>query len=271
MTPPSGPPASRPASGTAPAPAPDPAPDRADAGATSSSPSLGARAVGFVAGLAGMVSLLIVIPALLFGGWGTAEISVALTLYLVFFGIGTGRRLIRQGDLATRKEDHQVRTGAGRVAALLAIPGFVFAHGLAVYTFARGLGEGAHDASLGMGLSGWALAGIALGVVGLGLNHVATRTLGAFFDRIAIKDNHELVTHGVYARIRHPIYTSYLCIFFGFVLMMESPQGALAMLAVCALWFGTRIPIEEAMLEERFGEAYRAYQKRTARLVPFLY
>jgi protein-S-isoprenylcysteine O-methyltransferase Ste14 len=216
-----------------------------------------------------MVSLLIVIPALLFGAWGRVEIGVAAALYLVFFGIGTGRRLVREGELATRKEDRQVRTGLGRVAAILAGPGFVFAHGLAVFTFAQGPiqepGPGA------LGLSMWAIAGLALGLVGLVLNHLATGTLGVFFDRIAIKENHALVTHGVYARVRHPIYTSYLCIFFGFTLMMESAPGALAMLAVCALWFGTRIPIEEGMLEETFGDAYRGYRKRSWRLIPFLY
>jgi protein-S-isoprenylcysteine O-methyltransferase Ste14 len=240
--------------------------------------SQGVRAAGFVAGLAGMVALLIVLPALLFGAWGTLEIGLAVALYLVFFGIGTGRRLVRQGDLATRKEDRQVRTGAGRVAALLALPGFVLAHGLAVFTFAGRLEAQGAAGAVGTGLSfsgltvsGWAIAGLGLGVAGLILNHLATRTLGAFFDRIAIKDNHELVTHGVYARIRHPIYTSYLCVFFGFVLILQSPQGGLAMLAVSALWFGTRIPIEEAMLEERFGDAYRVYRGRTWRLVPFLY
>jgi len=227
------------------------------------------RALGFLAGLAGMVSLLIVIPALLFGAWGTTEIWMAAMLYLVFFGIGTGRRLVREGELATRKEDRQVRTGLGRVAAIMAGPGFVFAHGLSVFTFAQAGGPGQGPGAAG--LSVWVWAGLSLGVAGLVLNHLATQTLGAFFDRIAIKDNHELVTHGVYARVRHPIYTSYLCIFFGFTLMMGSAPGALAMLAVCSLWFGTRIPIEEAMLEETFGDAYRAYRKRSWRLVPFLY
>jgi protein-S-isoprenylcysteine O-methyltransferase Ste14 len=234
---------------------------------------MGVRIVGFVAGLAGMVSLLIVIPAILFGAWGTTEIWMATSLYLVFFGIGTGRRLVRQGDLAKRKEDRQVRTGLGRVAAILAGPGFILAHGLAVFTFGQHVqarvpgGVGA----LGADLSIWAMAGFGLGVAGLILNHRATATLGEFFDRIAIKAHHRLVTHGVYTRIRHPIYTSYLCIFFGFTLMMESPAGALAMLGVCALWFGTRIPIEETMLEETFGADYAAYRKRSWRLVPWVY
>lgn len=229
------------------------------------SSSLAFRALGFLAGLVGMVSLLIVIPALLFGVWGTLQVWTATILYLVFFGLGTGRRLVRQGDLATRKEDRQVRTGLGRVAALLALPGFTFAHGLAVFTFAQG------PAAADTGSSVWVAAGLVLGITGLILNHQATRTLGEFFDRIAIKENHQLVTHGVYTRVRHPIYTSYLCIFFGFTLMMQSAPGALVMLGVCYLWFGTRIPIEEAMLEETFGDAYRMYRKRSWRLVPWIY
>ncbi|MBX3001956.1 MAG: hypothetical protein KF893_25755 [Caldilineaceae bacterium] len=36
-------------------------------------------------------------------------------------------------------------------------------------------------------------------------------------------------------------------------------------------WFGARITLEERMLEDQFGDAYRTYRLQTKRLIPFVY
>jgi protein-S-isoprenylcysteine O-methyltransferase Ste14 len=156
-----------------------------------------------------------------------------------------------------------VRSTAGKIAALITVPGLLAAHWVAIFTFSKLPAEGA-------GVAPVAALGLGLGLAGLAVNFLATRTLGRFFDRLAIKEGHELVTHGVYAWVRHPIYTSYLCLFFSFPLLLQSLWGVLGMGLVCLIWFGNRIPTEEAMLEEAFGEAYRSYKARTRRLIPFL-
>jgi len=216
-----------------------------------------------MAALAGLLSLIFVLPAAVLGSSGRWEVWAGFALYLLFFGVGTGLRTVRHGELARRKEDRQVRSAAGKVAAVVVLPGLLLAHWISLFTLSRNAAEGA-------GASPVALLGVGLALLGLGLNIRATRTLGRFFDRLAIKEGHELITQGVYGVVRHPIYTSYLCLFFSFPLLTRSAWGAVAMAAVSGIWFGTRIPAEEAMLEEAFGEEWRAYAKRTRRLIPWL-
>jgi protein-S-isoprenylcysteine O-methyltransferase Ste14 len=64
--------------------------------------------------------------------------------------------------------------------------------------------------------------------------------LKAFFpynlqSRIVIPDH--LVTTGVYSFIQHPIYTSYMLLFFGHCMLLHSAPLALMMLAVCVMYY----------------------------------
>jgi protein-S-isoprenylcysteine O-methyltransferase Ste14 len=220
------------------------------------------RGVGFVGALAGILSAIILLPAVGLGIGARWQVTTAMLLYLVFFVLGTGRRVMRHGDLAERKQDRQVRSRGGRFAFLALVLGMLAAHWLALFTFAQ---------QPGSSFTLWSGIGLGLALLGMGINQIAIRTLGRFFDRLAIKTDHELITQGIYGVIRHPIYTSYLCLFFSFTLLMESLWGSLLMAGVCAIWFGSRIPLEEAMLEENFGREYQEYKARTKRLIPFVY
>lgn len=83
-----------------------------------------------------------------------------------------------------------------------------------------------------------------------------------------LREEHELVTSGVYARIRHPMYTAIWLIFLMQPLFVQNwiagPAGALAF----AVMYFVRIPYEEAMMRERFGDDYEAYCRRSGRLWP---
>ena len=61
----------------------------------------------------------------------------------------------------------------------------------------------------------------------------------------------------IYGIIRHPIYTSYLLVFGGYCVLLQSWPAILLLIADCAIWFGNRIQIEERMLAEEFGDATR--------------
>ena len=103
------------------------------------------------------------------------------------------------------------------------------------------------------------------------INQTAIRTLGEFFDRLTIKPEHQLITTGIYSQVRHPIYSSYILLFTGFCLMLQSIVSFGLLALVCIVWFGNRMMIEEEMLEKEFGDQYRAYQQKTKKLFPFIY
>lgn len=88
---------------------------------------------------------------------------------------------------------------------------------------------------------------------------------------IGTKSEQQLVTTGLYSRIRHPSYLGSLMAFCGFFAYFEHPIAFAisATLAVSAYVY--RIRVEERILSEHFGEEYDAYCRKTFRLIPFLY
>ncbi len=86
---------------------------------------------------------------------------------------------------------------------------------------------------------------------------------------VTIKQDHELITSGPYALVRHPIYTGLLLGFFGSALAIGEWRGVVAVvLAAGSLWFKLRR--EERWMRQQFGNAYSTYAKRVAALVPFI-
>jgi len=86
---------------------------------------------------------------------------------------------------------------------------------------------------------------------------------------VTIKQGHELITNGPYALVRHPIYTGLLLAFLGTGLALGDWRGLLAFaLATAALW--RKLRFEERWMRQQFGDAYAAYSKRVAGLVPFI-
>ncbi len=114
--------------------------------------------------------------------------------------------------------------------------------------------------------------GLLLMVVGIVLRAVAIFTLRKFFTSdVAIRADHRLVTTGPYRYVRHPSYAASLLSFLGFGLGLGTlPSLLLATLPV-ALVFARRVQVEEKVLEEAFGETWRAYAARTSRFIPGIY
>jgi protein-S-isoprenylcysteine O-methyltransferase Ste14 len=80
----------------------------------------------------------------------------------------------------------------------------------------------------------------------------------------------ELVTEGIYARIRHPRYLSVLLGLVGLALMANY-FGIYVVVAAFVPGLYAIIILEERELVERFGDAYRDYCKRVPRLIPRLH
>ncbi len=114
-----------------------------------------------------------------------------------------------------------------------------------------------------------AWAGLALSAAGLGLAAWGKVRLGRWFTgSFGLKPGHELVTDGPYAVTRHPLYTGVLFAVAGSALVWNRLLLlVLAVVLVVPLWCHT--VIEERMFVDHFGDAYRRYQRRVPRLVPF--
>ena len=112
--------------------------------------------------------------------------------------------------------------------------------------------------------------GIAIGFVALLGLIIVHRALGRFWSwDLRIQQDHKLVTEGVYARVRHPMYTVLMAHTVGLAVVSSSWLFMLLCAArIAGLYL--RIRREEAMLIEKFGDEYRAYMRRAGRLLPRL-
>lgn len=114
--------------------------------------------------------------------------------------------------------------------------------------------------------------GVAMMAVGLGVRAWGMAVLGRFYTRtLRVVGDQSVVTAGPYRLIRHPGYLGSLLVWTGFCL---GTGNWVAFVVVAALMVGAyawRIRAEERMLVAALGEAYASYQRRTARLVPYLY
>ncbi len=103
------------------------------------------------------------------------------------------------------------------------------------------------------------------------LSWSATRALGRQWRIDAgLNADHELITEGPYRLVRHPIYTSMLCILSATGCLVTPWPLLLAALIVFMIGTEIRVRAEERLLGERFGEGFRQYQSRVAAYVPFL-
>jgi protein-S-isoprenylcysteine O-methyltransferase Ste14 len=115
-----------------------------------------------------------------------------------------------------------------------------------------------------------AVAAMAM-VLSLWLFHLSHAQLGRNWSpSLEIRQEHSLVTTGVYARVRHPMYSSiWLFALAQPFLVQNWLAGALAVPGFALLYF-LRVNEEERLMLDSFGQEYRAYMARTGRLWPRL-
>lgn len=118
-------------------------------------------------------------------------------------------------------------------------------------------------------LEGAAVALLMLAAVGL--FWAASRAMGANWSVVArMREGHELVTQGIFARLRHPIYTGMATFLVALAIAFGHPASLIVAVPLFALGTGIRIHEEEALLRAEFGAAYEAYAARVKRFVPGL-
>jgi protein-S-isoprenylcysteine O-methyltransferase Ste14 len=102
--------------------------------------------------------------------------------------------------------------------------------------------------------------GVAISLAGFALWLLARHQLGSSFAVRA--EAKELVTHGLYAKIRNPIYFFAFFAFLGEFVALGA-YGAIPVLLIFQVGQYMRIRREQQVLEAAFGDDYRAYKAKT--------
>jgi protein-S-isoprenylcysteine O-methyltransferase Ste14 len=112
------------------------------------------------------------------------------------------------------------------------------------------------------------IVGSILTWMGIGLAIWARYHLAEYWSaRITIKEDHQLIRTGPYARLRHPIYSGIILAAIGSAVVIDQWR---CVLGVCLVLTGYCIKArkEEAMLTQQFGESFREHQKHAGFLIP---
>jgi protein-S-isoprenylcysteine O-methyltransferase Ste14 len=114
--------------------------------------------------------------------------------------------------------------------------------------------------------------GIGVMYAGMALRLYSMSILGRYFTvQVAVHTDQPVIETGPYRHLRHPSYSGGLITLAGLGLALGNWAGLIVLLASMALGYAYRIPIEEAALAASIGEPYRAYMRRTYRLIPYIY
>jgi protein-S-isoprenylcysteine O-methyltransferase Ste14 len=116
------------------------------------------------------------------------------------------------------------------------------------------------------------ILGIVTAVIALALFRMTHRALGQMWSvSLQLKQDHKLITTGIYKHLRHPMYTAFWLMALTQAFLLPNYIAGLAGLVGFGVLFFARIGPEEAMMEEAFGEEYHQYRARTWRVLPYVY
>lgn len=110
--------------------------------------------------------------------------------------------------------------------------------------------------------------GFFIGIISLGFWSWTQVALGKEWSpQLQLRQEHQLVTTGPYTHIRHPLYTAMMGYGIGIALLTANMIFvALAVLILAGLI--ARVPKEEQMMTQKFGEEYINYAHRTGKFFP---
>lgn len=113
--------------------------------------------------------------------------------------------------------------------------------------------------------------GIGVLAIGLAIALYARYSLGRNWSgRVSFQKDQELVTSGLYAYIRHPIYLGIMLMGAGTLAIVNFSFVVIGTILV-AISFFQRIKKEEELMTKHFPKEYAEYQRRTKKLIPFVW
>lgn len=117
---------------------------------------------------------------------------------------------------------------------------------------------------LDLEIAGWVM--VAAGIILAAWARLSLRDY--YSGRIQVGTSQGLVQSGPYRVIRHPAYAGMLLIGLGVAVGYASLIGLLAVPVLLLPGLAYRIAVEERLLLEGFGDAFREYKGRTKKLIP---
>ena len=115
------------------------------------------------------------------------------------------------------------------------------------------------------------VAGLAIEIAGILCAFWARHHLGRNWSgEVRIATGHQLVRSGPYRYIRHPIYTGFLAMYAG-VMLVSGEMHALVAFAIIVLAYWRKLLLEEKFLSQNFGPAWDDYRRDSWGLVPPLF
>lgn len=113
------------------------------------------------------------------------------------------------------------------------------------------------------------LAGFTVALLGQGLR---AAVIGYAYIRRGGKDGKayadDLVTGGLFAHARNPLYVGNLLILYGLLIIFNNPVGYLVIAPFLTFFYAAIVASEEAYLRGRFGAAFEDYCRRVPRWIP---
>ncbi len=85
---------------------------------------------------------------------------------------------------------------------------------------------------------------------------------------LEIRKEHQLITRGIFGYVRHPMYASQWIWVIAQPLLLQNWLAGPLDLIVFILFYALRVPAEEKMMMDTFGDEYREYVKKTGAVIP---
>jgi len=177
-------------------------------------------------------------------------------------GVMTAARGAKKEDVLTAKQKIQ---GEGILITIVMMLWFITSQVLPILYTVTGWFNFAE-----INRPGWlGFAGFAVLIFGNWLLWKAHKDLGKHWSStVQIKSEQSLVTQGIYQVLRHPIYSAHVLWGFAQALMLPNWLTGWMSLPLIILVFMLRIPNEEKMMVDQFGDEYRNYMEKTGGLFP---
>eukprot|EP00268_Persea_americana_P037638 TRINITY_DN37332_c0_g1_i1.p1 TRINITY_DN37332_c0_g1~~TRINITY_DN37332_c0_g1_i1.p1 ORF type:complete len:400 (-),score=43.01 TRINITY_DN37332_c0_g1_i1:180-1379(-) len=197
------------------------------------------------------ITWLTLVPPAHFNGYLEGWPIVFFFAYHYFFFFESSVRSRLYGDLYPRPHDPRWDISLPFPARLAFAGAILVGHWLAAL-------EGPE---LHLVPGGWAnLAIWALIITGQFMKYHSTLYLHKYSEKVLVPTS--VVQFGPYRWVRHPIYVSVMLLFATYCVALRAPFSLLFIVGACVVYYNQKAQLEEALLEETFGEAYSAYRSK---------